>query len=55
VTQDITDQFAKIGMLIAGIACVVSPIGVLVGFYGMNVKEFTGDGAVITMYDVSKT
>ena len=48
------DQFTKIGMIIAGLACVVSPMSLLVGFYGMNVKEFVGDNADITMYDVSK-
>jgi Mg2+ and Co2+ transporter CorA len=33
-------------MVIAAIACVVSPLGLLTSFYGMNVREFTDGGNV---------
>lgn len=42
----VAEQFAKIGMVIAGIAGIAAPLGLLVGFYGMNVQEFTPGGSV---------
>lgn len=38
-------------MVIAGIAGIAAPLGLLVGFYGMNVKEFTPGGSV-SLFDV---
>lgn len=42
----VAEQFAKVGMVIAGIAGTTAPLGLLVGFYGMNVQEFTSGGSV---------
>lgn len=44
------EQFAKVGMVIAAITGVVSPLGLVTSFYGMNVREFTS-GATITLFD----
>lgn len=37
-------------MVIAAVAGVVSPLGLLTSFYGMNVREFTV-GANITLFE----
>ena len=49
----VAEQFAKIGMVIAGIAGIVSPLGLLTSFYGMNVQEFTS-GASVSLFEVWK-
>lgn len=49
----IAEQFTKIGIVIAGVAGIVSPLSLLTSFYGMNVQEFTS-GASISLFDVSK-
>ena len=49
----IGDQLARIGMAVAGLACVMAPMSLLTGFYGMNVQEFTS-GANISLYDFWK-
>ena len=49
----IGDQLARIGMAVAGIACVMAPMSLLTGFYGMNVQEFTS-GANTSLYDFWK-
>ena len=46
----IGEKLARIGMALAGITCVMSPISLLTGFYGMNVVEFSNGGQV-TLYD----
>lgn len=50
-SRDLADQFAKIGVVIAAVACVVAPLSLLVGVYGMNIKEITGDAANVTLYE----
>ncbi|MCJ1341379.1 hypothetical protein MMC09_006675 [Bachmanniomyces sp. S44760] len=51
--RSVGERFAKIGMIVAGISCVVSPLSLLTSFYGMNVREFTS-GANINLYDFWK-
>ncbi|PVH85279.1 hypothetical protein DL98DRAFT_583874 [Cadophora sp. DSE1049] len=41
-SQAVSHQFAKIGMVVAGIFCIIAPLSLLTGFYGMNVQEFNG-------------
>jgi Mg2+ and Co2+ transporter CorA len=44
------EQFAKVGMVIAAIAGVVAPLGLVTSFYGMNVQEFTS-GATVSLFE----
>ena len=46
----LSDQFTRIGIVVASLAAVISPISLLTGFFGMNVHEFTSD-ATIGLYD----
>lgn len=41
-------------MFIAGIAGIAAPLGLLLGFYGMNVQEFT-PGASVSLFDFWQT
>ncbi|KAF2180473.1 hypothetical protein K469DRAFT_271607 [Zopfia rhizophila CBS 207.26] len=45
----VAEQFAKIGIILAAITGIVSPLSLITSFYGMNVKEFTPE-AVATLY-----
>ena len=45
----VAEQFAKIGMFLAGLAGFVAPLSLLTSFYGMNVKELT-EGATGTLF-----
>ena len=42
--QKIGEQFARIGMIIAAITGIVSPLSLITSYYGMNVQEFTAGG-----------
>ena len=48
--RDVAERFTKIGMVVAGLAGVVSPLSLLTSYYGMNVQEIT-PGATKTLYD----
>lgn len=42
----VAEQFGKIGMVVAVIASIISPLSLLTSFYGMNVQEFTSDASI---------
>lgn len=49
--RDAADRLTKVGVLVGVIACVVSPLGLLTSFYGMNVQEFQpGAGASLFQF-----
>ncbi|KFY25288.1 hypothetical protein V491_01815, partial [Pseudogymnoascus sp. VKM F-3775] len=53
-SRGVTDQFTRIGTAIAALACVIAPLSLLVGVFGMNLKEITGDAANIAILDFLK-
>lgn len=53
-SRGVTDQFTRMGTAIAALACVIAPLSLLVGVFGMNLKEITGDAANIAILDFLK-
>ncbi|KFY86165.1 hypothetical protein V498_07584 [Pseudogymnoascus sp. VKM F-4517 (FW-2822)] len=53
-TRGVTDQFMRIGTVIGALACIIAPLSLLVGIFGMNLEEITGDAANIALYDFFK-
>lgn len=51
--RKIGEQFAKIGIIIATISAVITPLGLVTSYYGMNVKEFTNDSG-LPLFEVWK-
>ncbi|KAJ9668396.1 hypothetical protein H2201_001444 [Coniosporium apollinis] len=45
-----TERFTKVGIAIAGIAAIVTPLSLLTSFFGMNVVEFSSDASA-TLFD----
>ncbi|KAJ9646488.1 hypothetical protein H2199_002537 [Coniosporium tulheliwenetii] len=45
-----TERFTKVGIAIAGIAAIVTPLSLLTSFFGMNVVEFSPDASA-TLFD----
>jgi Mg2+ and Co2+ transporter CorA len=46
----LAERFAKIGLVLAGVASIISPMSVLTSYYGMNVNEFV-QGATSNLYE----
>lgn len=48
--RTIAEKFATIGVLLAGISALISPLSLLTGYYGMNVQELV-PGAGGTLFN----
>lgn len=38
--RSVAEKFATIGIVLAGVSAVISPLALLTGYYGMDVQEY---------------
>lgn len=38
--RSVAEKFATIGIVLAGVSALISPLALLTGYYGMNVQEY---------------
>ena len=51
----IAERFATIGIFLGGVSSLLSPLALLTSYYGMNMREFVGQGGgTLTLYEFWK-
>ena len=52
--RSVAEKFATIGIVLAGVSALISPLALLTGYYGMNVKEYV-PGTSGSLFDFWQT
>ncbi len=48
--RSIAEKFTTIGIILAGVSGLISPLALLTSYYGMNVQELV-EGAPVSLFD----